>query len=260
LAIAPLLSSMAAIRRESTLGVFPVTPALCAEMRSHHVMSSGAPVGCDRLRVVRFDYIGFDDLLHDDGEIMVMDAVADQVHDSFAALRKLEFRIERAQLINRYDGDDDRSMADNNTSAFNHRTVLGTRSLSMHAYGLAVDINPKHNPYVERGPQGRAAVYPPAGAKYLDRSKYAPEQRLRLGMAEAAIDVFADHGFLVWGGHWRNPDYQHFQVSRMLAGKLARLPAREATALFARHVQAYRRCRAEGRSRAFCAAGNEQIR
>jgi D-alanyl-D-alanine carboxypeptidase len=260
LAIASLLSSIAAMSRESSLGVFSITPALCAEMRSRHVINSGAPVGCDRLRLVRFDYVGFDGLLHDDGEIMVMDAVADQVLQLFAALRNLEFRIEKAQLIDRYDGDDDRSMADNNTSAFNHRKVLGTRSLSMHAYGVAVDINPRQNPYVERTPQGRAAIFPPAAVKYLDRSRYPAEQRLRLGLAEAAIDVFADHGFAVWGGHWRNPDYQHFQVSRSLAAALVRLNAHDAAALFERHVEVFRRCRIQGRSRAACAAANEQLR
>lgn len=63
--------------------------------------------------------------------------------------------------VYRHDGSDDRSMAANNTSAFNCRlTTSGTR-LSEHSYGKAVDINPVQNPYVK----GETTL-PPAGAEY----------------------------------------------------------------------------------------------
>lgn len=45
-------------------------------------------------------------------------------------------------------------------------------------------------------------------------------------MAEAIVEVFADDGFIVWGDNWDNPiDYQHFQVSRELAERLAQAPS-----------------------------------
>ena len=57
------------------------------------------------------------------------------------------------------EGDDDRSMAANNTSGYNCRRVAGSASWSEHAYGAAIDINPVQNPYVtsdlDRAARGR---------------------------------------------------------------------------------------------------------
>ena len=52
------------------------------------------------------------------------------------------------RLVDRYEGDDDRSMAANNTSGFNRRPVAGTDRWSEHSYGRAIDLNPVQNPYV----------------------------------------------------------------------------------------------------------------
>jgi hypothetical protein len=68
-------------------------------------------------------------------------------------------------------------------------------------------------------------------------------------LAEAVIDVFADQGFLIWGGYWGDPiDYQHFQVTRSLAEQLARLPQAQAQAEFERFVERYRNCRSSAAS------------
>src|SRR5438067_2286884 len=61
--------------RQNREGVAPISMELCRDMKLHHVLNPGAVVGCDRLRLVNFRYIGFDGQLHNDGEIMVMDAV-----------------------------------------------------------------------------------------------------------------------------------------------------------------------------------------
>src|SRR5436305_7263089 len=71
--------------------VSPVSPALCADMKTRHVISANAPVGCERLALVRFTYIGFDGREHDEGELVVLDAVADQVREIFADLRARRF-------------------------------------------------------------------------------------------------------------------------------------------------------------------------
>jgi hypothetical protein len=85
---------------------------------------------------------------------------------------------------------------------------------------------------------------PPSGAEYANRFNDRPWKTARPGMAEAVIDVFADQGFLIWGGYWGDPiDYQHFQVIRSLAEQLARLPAPQAQAEFERFVDHYRSCR-----------------
>jgi len=221
-------------------------------MKLHHVLNPGAVVGCERLRLVKFGFIGFDGQLHNDGEIVVMDAVADHVLQIFVTLRNRHFPIAKAKLMNNYDGNDDASMADNNTSAFNDRKVAGTSVLSLHAYGLAIDVNPIQNPYVERS-AGMLTVSPKAGAGYADRLNRL-RKSTQSGMAETVIDVFADHGFSIWGGHWRNAiDYQHFQVSRKMADQLARRSSAEAQALFDRQVERYRTCRRAGLRSTVCA-------
>ena len=113
--------------------ILPVTQALCDDMKKHNVIRAGAVVGCERLKLIRFSYLGFDGGIHADGEIMVMDAAAENVLRIFAKLRDMNYPIAKTRLINHYDGDDDASLADNNTSAFNSRNVAGTNTLSLHA-------------------------------------------------------------------------------------------------------------------------------
>jgi hypothetical protein len=203
----------------------PVSPALCADMKTHRVIGPDAPVGCERLAFVRFSYIGFDENEHDDGELVVLDAVAEQVLAIFRELKARRFPLEQARLMNAYDGDDDASIAANNTSGFNDRRVVGSDSVSMHAYGVALDINPVQNPAYDRV-NGVRTLVPKAGAAYAQRTP------LRPGMAESVTQVFAAHGFTVWGGRFRDPDYQHFTIDRALAAKLVRLPPAESRAMF----------------------------
>ncbi len=232
-------------------GLFPISAALCKDMKSHNVLHSGAPVGCERLKLVRFEHVGFDGLLHR-GEIVVMDAAADRVRRLFGLLVEMNFPIEKARLMNDYNGNDDQSIADNNTSGFNHRNVEGGNALSLHAYGLAIDLNPKQNPYVRRSRGGIVlSLSPPSSIDYVRRPRSFANPRL--GMAESVIDLFAEHGFSVWGGYWPyEVDYQHFAVSRSLALRLARLPPVNAQALFEETIRSYGTCRGEGRSRSFC--------
>lgn len=216
--------------------VLPITDALCRDMRVTKVLNPGSPVGCDRLRLVRFSYLGFDAATHDDGELVVLDAVADHVLAIFVGLRSRAFPIASARLMNHYHGSDDASMAVNNTSAFNVRRVEGSSAMSLHSYGAAIDLNPIQNPYIERGARG-VVIDPPAGRAYVRR------QDLRPGMAEAVVDLFAHHGFAQWGGYWpRAIDYQHFQIGRRLAGQLASLPYSKARAAFEQHVERVRAC------------------
>jgi hypothetical protein len=94
---------------------------------------------------------------------------------------------------------DDQSMRSNNTSAFNYRKVTGGKSLSMHAYGFAIDINPVQNPYIKGNtvlPAG--AVYNPASPGTLTRTSLVVKTFKRLGWT--------------WGGEWKSlKDYQHFE-------------------------------------------------
>lgn len=215
----------------------------CRRLQESGVMNAGAPVGCDRLAVVRFPYVDFDGRHHDDGELMVFSAVAPEVGQLFRRLYRRGFPLAQAQLIEHYRGDDAASMQDNNTSAFNHRPITGGGPPSLHAYGLAIDVNPLQNPFVQQTEQGSARISPPGGSAYLNRLAARPGKPPRPGMAESVVALFADAGFTVWGGYWDTPiDYQHFQFGRELAERLADLPEPAARRLYLRQLAGLRRC------------------
>jgi hypothetical protein len=231
LALAPLLLFTPPSLAEPADAITPVTPSQCVHMRQRHVMNPGAPVACERLRLVTFTHIGFDGAPRT-GALVVMDAVAEDVLQIFIALRERRFPINSARLMDEFDGDDDASTAANNTSSLNVRTVGVTGQISLHAFGAAIDLNPLQNPYIVRYPDGHTRIDPPHAGAYVSRREIRP------GMAESVIDLFAAHGFVEWGGRWRGTiDYQHFQVGRGLAYRLAGLSPADARALFARHVE-----------------------
>jgi hypothetical protein len=137
--------------------------------------------------------------------MVVATEVADDVLGAFARIYDEGFPIERMRLIDDYGADDDRSMAANNTSAFNCRRGTGSTSWSEHAYGRAIDINPVQNPYVRS-----TQVLPPAGTAYRDRSLW------RLGMIREgdAVVRAVDAAGWGWGGRWISfKDYQHISAN-----------------------------------------------
>ncbi|WP_240645839.1 M15 family metallopeptidase [Georgenia sp. SYP-B2076] len=164
----------------------------------------GCPVPVEGLRAVEVTFWGFDGTAHT-GVLVVEAAVAQDVTAIMSDLYGARFPIERMEPVDLYGGDDDASMAANNTSAFNCRAVTGGSSWSEHSYGRAIDVNPLVNPYV-----AGAVVLPTAGTAYADRAQDAP------GMIHAGDDVvraFAARGWS-WGGTWASPrDYQHFSLS-----------------------------------------------
>jgi len=164
----------------------------------------GCPVGLADLRLLRVDHWGFDRRVHR-GELVVHRDQARLLLGVMQRLFRLGYPIRRMRLVDDYRADDDRSMAANNTSAFNCRPVAGTSRWSEHAYGRAIDVNPVQNPYVA----GRH-VSPPAGRRYADRAGRAPGM-IRAG--DAVVRAFAAAGW-GWGGAWRTArDYQHFSAS-----------------------------------------------
>jgi hypothetical protein len=167
---------------------------------------AGCPVPLNDLRILRMTHLGFDGGVHA-GELVVHEDHAGVVLGVFRALFESEFPIERMELVDEYEGDDDRSMAANNTSAFNCRPSTGSPGeWSQHSYGLAIDINPVQNPYVAKN----GDVDPPKGAAYADRSTKAPGVIHR---NDAVVQAFARIRW-EWGGDWTSAkDYQHFSAN-----------------------------------------------
>ena len=158
------------------------------------------------LRYVHVRHIGFDGEAKD-GELVVNKAIADDVLAIFEELYKADYPIEKVRLVNEYDADDEASMSDNNSSAFNFRFISHTTRISKHGLGMAVDINTRYNPYVKTV-DGKLSIEPANGADYVDRSKDFPH---KIDHEDLCYKLFKEHGF-TWGGDWtHSKDYQHFE-------------------------------------------------
>ena len=144
------------------------------------------------------------------GELICNKKIAQDFVEIFYELYLNEYQIEKIRLIDEYNGDDTASMSDNNTSCFNYRVVDGTSSLSKHALGCAIDINPFYNPYIVYGRNEDGSDYiSPAGSEiYADRTK---NFAYKIDENDLCYKLFKEHGF-TWGGDWNScKDYQHFQ-------------------------------------------------
>ena len=145
-----------------------------------------AQIGREELCYLRVLHTGFDEKTYI-GELVVNQKIADDVLEIMKELYENHYPIEKMLLIDEYGADDETSMSDNNTSAFNYRTIAGTDRLSKHGQGLAVDINPRYNPCV--------------------RTDFS----YKITEGDLCLQLFSEHGF-TWGGSWNSvKDYQHFE-------------------------------------------------
>lgn len=182
----------------------PLPEPVIARMTASGSWLPGCPVGLADLRYLRMTFLDFTGAVQE-GEMVVAADVADAVLGAFRAIFDAGFVIERMQLVDDFDANDDVSMAANNTSAFNCRAVTGGNGFSQHSYGNAIDINPIQNPYV-RG----ALILPPEAAAFSDRTDIRPGM---ITAGDAVTAAFAAMGW-VWGGDWESlKDYQHFSAN-----------------------------------------------
>jgi hypothetical protein len=183
----------------------PLDPATRSRIKGSS-WHPGCPVGLDDLRLLRLTYWGFDDRTHT-GRLVVNKAVAADVLTAMRSLYRHRFPIRRMRLVDAYGADDHRSMAADNTSAFNCRFINGQPGVwSQHAFGKAIDVDPIENPYVT----GSGFVSPPEGSRYADRSSMAPGVIHR---GDPTVRAFRAIGW-GWGGRWSFPkDYQHFSAN-----------------------------------------------
>jgi peptidoglycan L-alanyl-D-glutamate endopeptidase CwlK len=150
------------------------------------------------LDLVTVNYYGFDEKLHQ-GQIIVNKEIVNDIVEIFKVIEETKFPIEKVVPIVEYNWSDEKSMNDNNTSSFNYRFISGSRILSMHANGLAIDINPKQNPYIKNG------TSIPADSEYKLKNMGTIEPDSKI------VEAFKEKGW-TWGGDWKSlKDYQHFQ-------------------------------------------------
>ncbi len=190
-------------RNRFAFTVSPINGSLAARMTPSS-WRPGCPVPLSELRYLRLSYMDLGGVERI-GEIVVNADSVDVTVALFEALWDDRFPVASLRLIDDFGGNDDASMAADNSSAFNCRTVGGTGSWSEHAFGRAIDLNPVQNPYVTR-----SGVEPTAGGAYMDRTDVRPGM-LVPGSAPLNVVDWVGWG---WGGRWSSSkDYQHVSAS-----------------------------------------------
>ncbi len=203
-AILILVASMA--QAEQPERVTPIPDDIWKSMQGVSWHSNMPCPKREALRVVQIPYVNFGGELKS-GPLIVDAALADEVLKIFTEIAaNATYRIERVQLIDVYGGDDFKSIEANNTSAFNCRLTTGAKTLSAHAKGRAIDLNPLINPYIDK-----------KGTSHKKSAGFVTkQQRARsdaAGMIKSygiVVKTFKKYGWK-WGGEWNSiKDYQHF--------------------------------------------------
>jgi hypothetical protein len=174
----------------------------------------GCPVGPSQLELINMDYYGFNNKVHDDGEgdgLLVNKSVVYRMEKAMAYLFYSRFPIAEEVPLSYYGGSDMQAVKHDDTSSFNCRKAVTTRpvSWSMHAYGLATDVNDSQNPYEVSG------KWYPDNSYAKDRSDYRPGMAEPLGTPNDTLTkAFASVNYY-WGGDWAvgNQDFQHFSTN-----------------------------------------------
>ena len=153
----------------------------------------------DDLQLIEVPYNSFDNQVRT-GQLLVHKDLAIELQSVFIEMFNLGFPIEKVIPVVAYGWDDEQSMLDNNTSAFNYRQVIATNDLSNHSLGRAVDINTRLNPYHARD-----------GKVYTKGAVLNPDIPGTIAPGSPIIGLFKSYGW-EWGGDWQDRrDYQHFQ-------------------------------------------------
>jgi len=153
-------------------------------------------------RLLEIEYFSFDGDVHT-GQLVVHRQVERSVKEIFRQLLSWKFPVGSMVPVAAFEWDDELSMMANNTSGFNYRRIAGKEKLSWHAHGLAIDVNPRLNPWMEKG------VTKPRGARY------DPDVRGTIVPDGEVVRLFEFYGF-EWGGYWTSlKDYHHFQFPRL---------------------------------------------
>jgi len=151
-----------------------------------------------QLTLVIVEYYSFDEKLHR-GQIVINITAVKDIQEIFGFIKESRFPIAKVIPLVKFNWDDEASMYGNNTAAFNYRKVEGSKVLSAHSYGLAIDINPVQNPHIK----GKV-IHPLTG-------KYEPRISGTILRDSELVNEFVKRGWQ-WGGRWRSSkDYQHFE-------------------------------------------------
>ena len=167
-------------------------------------MHKGCPVGFNHLRLVQVPYWGFDNKTHQ-GELIVNQLIAKSTLKTFSELYKIKFPIDTMILRNYFYRHPNDQRSHDNTAAFNCRKDgQSPKKMSLHSYGIAVDINSFYNPSVIPG----GKTDPAHDQKYLNRSLH---HKGMIHTGSPMFHIMTENGW-AWGKYFRaGADYQHFE-------------------------------------------------
>jgi hypothetical protein len=175
--------------------------AVPADVARRSTWSAECPVKLSDLRYVTVSFLGFDGRGHT-GELLLHQTVAADVVTVFQQLYTVGWPIEQMRITSPADLNAKPTGDGNDTSAFACRPVRGSKSWSQHAYGLAIDLNPFHNPYVDG-----STVLPELSTSYADRSRRLAGMNLP---GSPPVNAFKAIGW-GWGGDYSSKkDWMHF--------------------------------------------------
>jgi hypothetical protein len=175
-----------------------------ADVVARSTWNQECPVGLEELAYVTVSHWGFDGEVHT-GELIVNAAHADSLVQVFSRLFDVRFPIEEMRVIRADELELEPTGDGNVTTSFVCRPAVGSSSWSAHASGLAIDINPFHNPYL-RGD----LVLPELASYYTDRSIARPGMIIE---GDPVVSAFAEIAW-PWGGNWSTlDDWMHFSAT-----------------------------------------------
>ena len=186
----------------------PLPQPVEARLKAGGFWHRGCPVALADLRLLTVTHRGFRGRRRT-GQLVVNRAAVRPLRRAFRELYGLHFPIRHMRFADFYGPAREHPKDGDVTASFECRQAVpspctggrGTGSWSMHAYGLAVDLNPRENPYVGCG-QSRD----PTARRYRDRSRHRPGM-----VTPRAVAAFGSAGW-GWGGAWsgNTKDYMHF--------------------------------------------------
>lgn len=191
-----------------SVSIRPLTPLQRHAVIQAHEWHSGCPVPLSGLRVLSVPYYGFDHQRHV-GQLVVNAHVARPLGTVFLKLYRMKFPIRDMSFWHQYGPG---PQPNDETASFECRDAVpspcngnakGT-NWSMHAYGEAVDLDPRENPYV-----GCGMTRDKTALSYLKRSWHRPGM-----VTPTVLQAFESIGW-GWGGSWygSTKDYMHFSVN-----------------------------------------------
>lgn len=161
------------------------------------------------LGLMQVKHWGFDEKEHV-GQIIVSTKVMTEVEAFFSRAYAIGFPIERVVPVSapEYLWDGKKVIADNVSAGFDYRKIKHTDKLSLHAKGLAFDINPQQNPYIIYEDGKRVMAVPRKNAAW------DPSKPGTLSAEHPLVKLMEGFGW-EWGGRWTpesgRTDYMHFQ-------------------------------------------------